>query len=178
MKYFPQQKNTGFTLIELLVSVSIFTVVMLIAISSLISINGANRKTQAIRTVTDSMHFALENMTRSMRLGIDYHCVSGTPQDCSAIEFLAPDLVTQIPNRPTVYSVVLPGHQLIRVDRTSGKSVVLTPPEVNITEMRFTIFNDSQSQPKVAVFMSGEIEVLGEKTTFAVQTLVSQRQFK
>ncbi|HWB33715.1 MAG TPA: type II secretion system protein [Candidatus Paceibacterota bacterium] len=76
----------GFTLIELMVSVAIFSVVMTLALGSLLSISTAERKAETIRTAVSNLGFALDSMTRSIRTGINYHCgTSGTvtqPQDC------------------------------------------------------------------------------------------------
>ncbi|HVZ75812.1 MAG TPA: type II secretion system protein [Candidatus Paceibacterota bacterium] len=76
----------GFTLIELMVSVAIFSVVMTLALGSLLSISTAERKAETIRTAVSNLSFALDSMTRSIRTGINYHCgISGTvtsPQDC------------------------------------------------------------------------------------------------
>src|ERR1035437_536037 len=71
------QKNSlkkGFSLVEMLVAVGIFMSIMTIAISSLISIIGANKKAQAIKSTIDSVTFAVENISRDMRMGIDYEC--------------------------------------------------------------------------------------------------------
>lgn len=175
----------GFTLVELLVAISIFTVVMLIAISSLLSINAANKKTQAIRTVTDSLNFALENMTRSMRLGTDYACVGNVPQGqtCTALRFQAYNPVTQRADAPVVYSVLSGSNQLVRCSGPGGASqcTALTPESVVIRELRFDVSGvpvGDGIQPRVRVFIKGDIDVQEELTTFSIQTVVSQRQYQ
>ena len=64
----------GFTLIELMVSISIFSVVMIIVIGALISLNDANKKAQALRAVVDNLNFAIEDMTRNIKTGSEYSC--------------------------------------------------------------------------------------------------------
>jgi len=68
-------KNTtgGFTLIEMIVSLAIFTVVAVIAVGALIKILDANKKAINLKTVTNSLNFALESMTREMRVGSKYY---------------------------------------------------------------------------------------------------------
>lgn len=84
--------DKGFTLIELMVSVSIFSVVMLIVIGALITLNNANQKAQAIRAVVDNLNFAMEDVTRNVRTGGGYKCglsvnlggdIAGKPIPCS-----------------------------------------------------------------------------------------------
>ncbi|OGC80691.1 hypothetical protein A2943_02240 [Candidatus Adlerbacteria bacterium RIFCSPLOWO2_01_FULL_51_16] len=71
----------GFTLIELLVSVGIFTVVMVIALGALLSIAESDRKAQTLKTVTNNLNFALDSMSRTIRIARDYDCNSGG--DCT-----------------------------------------------------------------------------------------------
>ena len=86
-------KRKGFTLVEVLVSTAIITVVMLVAIGAIITVQDANRKAQAIRALIDNLHGAVENMSRKIRTGNTYHCgfySHGTvirAQDCDNGEF-------------------------------------------------------------------------------------------
>lgn len=79
----------GFTLIELMVSVTIFIIVMVISLGSLLSISSAERKAEAFKSVMNNLSFALESMSRTVRTGINYHCPAGPgsagidePKDC------------------------------------------------------------------------------------------------
>jgi prepilin-type N-terminal cleavage/methylation domain-containing protein len=169
-------KQKGFTLVEVLVATMIFTLVMTIAISSLVAISGANKKTQAMRAVTDGLNFALENMTRSLRLGKDYTCVSGSGSSCSAISFTAFDGDDK--GEIVQYGIDISTRQLIRTN--SAGRILMLPPEVNVKDVRFDISNTfpdgTSAQPRVRVFLEGSIQVKGEITDFAIQTLVAQRQ--
>lgn len=61
-------------MIEIIVSISIFTVVMLITMGALLTLNDSSRKAQAIRTVIDNLNFTLEDMNRKIRTGDLYYC--------------------------------------------------------------------------------------------------------
>ena len=61
-------------MIEIIVSISIFTVVMVITMGALLTLNDASRKAQAIRTVIDNLNFTLEDMNRKIRTGDSYYC--------------------------------------------------------------------------------------------------------
>src|SRR5680860_894022 len=75
-KFFKKINNKGFTLIELMVATSVFTVVMLIAMGSLIITSDAAKKAQTLNFTMDNLNFAMESMTRSLRMGTDYYCSS------------------------------------------------------------------------------------------------------
>src|SRR3989344_3450237 len=68
------RKSRGFTLIEMMVSTSIFIMVMVVAAGAILSISSANRKSQATKVAIDNLSFALESMSRHIRVGTDYSC--------------------------------------------------------------------------------------------------------
>ncbi|MBI3632993.1 MAG: type II secretion system protein [Candidatus Vogelbacteria bacterium] len=73
-----KNRNAGFTLIEIMVSISIFTVVMLITMGALLSLNDSSRKAQALRTVIDNLNFSVEDMNRKIRTGDSYECLKAS----------------------------------------------------------------------------------------------------
>ncbi len=64
----------GFTLVEMLVAIAVFMSVMVIAMGSFISILNASRKSQAMKIVVDNVTFAVDGISRSMKVGNDYRC--------------------------------------------------------------------------------------------------------
>jgi len=66
----------GFTLVEIIVSLSIFIVVAIIALGALIKIVNANAKAQTLQSAFTNLNFALDGMSRGIRLGHDVHCES------------------------------------------------------------------------------------------------------
>ncbi len=73
MKIFKEKKNKGFTLIEMLVSVALFSIVLTIAIGSIITIIDVNRKSQTLTLVMNNLNFALESMTRTIKTATMIH---------------------------------------------------------------------------------------------------------
>jgi len=73
-------KQSGFTLLEMIVSVGIFAVVAVIAVGSLVRITGLNRQAQALQSAMNNINFALESMTREMRVGTNFYCGADSGQ--------------------------------------------------------------------------------------------------
>ena len=84
--------RSGFTLVEMIVAIAVFSVIMTISVGTLLAMVDANRKAQSLKSVIDNLNFAVENMSRNMRVGTLYHCettgsVTGAisaPQDCAS----------------------------------------------------------------------------------------------
>jgi prepilin-type N-terminal cleavage/methylation domain-containing protein len=74
-KYYSKK---GFTLIEMMVSLAIFSVVAVVALGALVRIMVANQKAQSLHDAMTNISFALESMSRDLRMGINY--VPGTDQ--------------------------------------------------------------------------------------------------
>lgn len=68
----------GFTLIEVLVSMSIFTMVVGMAVGTLIVLMDANAKAQNVQQAISNVSFALDSMTRDIRTGLFYECQTST----------------------------------------------------------------------------------------------------
>lgn len=73
-KHMYQAKSYGFTLIELMVSLSVFAIVMLVSVGTLLILIDANAKAQALDSSTTNLSFALDSITRELRTGYHYYC--------------------------------------------------------------------------------------------------------
>jgi prepilin-type N-terminal cleavage/methylation domain-containing protein len=209
VKFFKKQKKDnmytknittqkGFTLIELMVATSIFMMVMLMAMGSLIVSSNAAKKSQSLRLTMDNVNFALETMTRSLRTGTNYSCVySGgsidlsttpPPSDCplesnkpgSLVAFVPAVTDPNNPPLPLAYQkVARPSggtSTLQRCDQNGCTDIVSA--QVDVEDLRFYVDGsrpDDFIQPKVYIMMRGTVLIKGEPTSFAVQTIASQR---
>ncbi len=70
----PQQNNAGFTLVEMLVSLALYTIVVTIAVGSLLVLIDGNRRVQGDQSVMTTLTFAMDSMTREIRTGRAYYC--------------------------------------------------------------------------------------------------------
>ena len=196
-----KQKSSGFTLVEMLVAIAVFMSVMVVAVTALISIVNANRKSQAIKSVVDNVTFAIDSISRDMRSGTDYRCGDlsndgflTTVKDCSGgdngVQYKEPD------GSYTQYRFVstddLPLGKA-NIQKRSCPSISscldwqdMTAPisNVNITNMKFYVLGSnasgsvrgSRTQPRVIITLEGVAgdDAKGTKTTFQIQTTVSQ----
>ncbi len=89
MKELTLKKNKGFSLIEVLVSLSIFTVVVTISVSTLYTLIEANARSRNAQSIATNLSFTLDSMVREIRTGSDYHCglpVVDDVEDCNAAD--------------------------------------------------------------------------------------------
>ena len=155
----------GFTLVELLVSILIFSVVMLIAVGSLLSMIDANRKAQTIKAVVNNLSFALDGMGREIRTGSTFHCGSSgalaSPLDCGGsggtlIAFEPYGGDPSNANDQMVYR--LSSNKIERSVDGGATYAAITAPEVTISDLRFFVIGSSASdavQPKIIMLLHG-----------------------
>lgn len=178
-------RSRGFTLVEMIIAFGIFAAVMAIAAGSLVSLMDASRKAQAEKSVANNLHFALENMSRSMRMGRAYHCgsagVLNEPRDCaedpeSFLAFVSADGDT--------VAYRLTGTVIERTVRRQGESgplvfMPLTAPELQVERLQFFVDgapSADKKQPRALILASGVIKGRGGiESRFDIETLVSQR---
>ena len=67
-------RHGGFTLLEMLISLAIFTVVAVFAVGALVRITGLNRQSQTLQSSMNNLGFALETLSREVRVGSKYYC--------------------------------------------------------------------------------------------------------
>lgn len=180
-----KQKNkgfmSGFTLIELMVATTIFTIVMLVGVGSLVTSSNAAKSAQKLQIAVDNVNFAMESMTREIRMGTYYFSGNGTfslggpttsgDGSGNGIAFTP----QQIPAAPARVAYVLNGGKIQRV--VGGIYTDITSPEVTIQGIIFNVRGSSlmdKIQPSVKILIKGVVNV-GVGTPFALQTMASQR---
>lgn len=176
----------GFTLIEVLVSVSIFSMVMLVATGAVFSIVEANKKTHALKSVMTNLNFALESMARDIRVGSQFACngfgdcyggVVGERFSYKANRDIDGDGDA---NDSIEYSLADQGIKKEVTGGTYRGISVITAREVHIESLKFYVIGtgvspDDVIQPKVVITIKGYAGVAGTRSDFNIQTTVSQR---
>ena len=184
----------GFTLIEIIVSLAIFTIVALVAVGALLRIMDANKKSITLKTTINNMNFALESISREMRVGSSYHCANNTEtidedmDEQSCINGLTTDWTVAFRSSKTapdgadtcnlIYAYRYENYTLKKAQQTDcSSSLDFTPlisPDISIDSAIIKV--DNISQPRVFLLLKGHNgEREREKTTFALQTTISQR---
>ncbi len=169
-----QRRHTGFTLIEVMVSVSIFAIILTVGIGSLLTINNAYRKSQSERAVIDNLNFALESMSREIRIGTQYVC-SPNCSDAKAIRFKD----SEGNDLGYVLETVNGQGRLVREGGNPGALTDALYINLDTALSRFVVYNADPTdnrQPYVIITLSGTTTVNNQVSNFTLQTSVTQRQ--
>ncbi len=151
--------KSGFTLIELMVATAIFSVVMVVSLGALLVTMSSANNVRALNKAMDNVNFTMEGMTRSLRMGLNY---SGGG---SSINF---DL-NDGSGKNISYSLV--DGNIQRCDNSDCQNMVAS--NVSIEKLNFEI--GSNAQPSVYITVKGSVTIKGSKSSFSLQTMVSQR---
>lgn len=187
-KFKTQKKNNGFTLIELMVATSIFMVIMLVAMGSLVVTSDSAKKAQTLNFTMDNLSFAMESMSRSLRMGTNYYCsdsISTLPPlgtaDCSGRSGIA---FTPAKGNPSTDIIAYFRDKrddgtftIKRYDSKLGEANIISE-NINIEELKFFVKGSSTGdtvQPSVYMMIRGSVLIKGEEISFSTQTMISQR---
>ncbi len=187
-KILVQKGKNGYLLIELMVSLAIFSLIMTTSIGAMLAIIEANAKSQTVKSVMDNVNVAVENMSRTIRIGTDYQCISDhntlivDQTTCGAgaagISFLPQDSAG--PSDYEEYYFNSGAIWRYRATLSNGNPVQLTAPEVKIDIARFYLsgLDTNDGQPRVFMAINGTAgpDNTNRQSKFALQTSVTQRQ--
>lgn len=190
-----KKKNGGYTIIETMIAVSLFIIIVMAGMGALLSANSLSQKSQNLRSIMDNLNFVMEDMSRNLRIGYDYHCIDGSVNGSSTgtsvyscpsgegIYFTRPNegaspsnLKYYLGNNPTSNS----SYSIFRTTG-GGAAVQLTPDEIlienpNLVEVFGAEKPPDKQQPFVTIRIKGKIIYKTVETPFSLQTSVSQRQ--
>lgn len=160
------EDKKAFTLIELMVSVALFSIVVMISMTAILSVVDSTKKAQSMKSVMNNLNFALETMTRSIKTGkqMTVHengaSVTVVDQTGLSLEYTSGTV--------TVNSVT--SHNITR----NGEAI--TAPEVSIDTLKFYDGTILGGQPSVVMVVQGTVK-LTERTSsvFNIQTTITQR---
>ncbi|MFA5932067.1 MAG: prepilin-type N-terminal cleavage/methylation domain-containing protein [Candidatus Paceibacterota bacterium] len=195
-----KKKSGGYTLIETMISISLFLIIVMDGMGALLNANLLNKKSQSMRSVMDNLSFVMEDMSRNIRTGYNYHCFSGTdtiptvpfsnisnPKSCLSGWGIAFEYQygTISPNDQWVYYIgVYNGKNGIFKSLDGGITFVqLNPDEITIDPVAsgFVVTGaepppGDTNQPFITIKLVGNITSNGVVTPFILETSASQRQ--
>jgi prepilin-type N-terminal cleavage/methylation domain-containing protein len=188
------QKNTdGFTLIELMIATTLFTIVMMMGVGSLVVSSNFAKASQKLRIAVDNVNFAMESMTRELRTGTHYYCGNGNydlvnnsaVNDCVNGSFVAfnPQITPSSPTRIVYFRVPRndgSGTTSLRKCELSPSIVCsdVVSGDVDIQMLNFYVTGSlpgDKIQPSVEIVIKGVVTVKGVATPFALQSMATQR---
>jgi prepilin-type N-terminal cleavage/methylation domain-containing protein len=170
-------KQSGFTLIEMLVAIAIFSVVAVIAVSTLLSLVDANRKARSLETSINNAFFALESVTRLVRTGAEYRCDdddAGETANCNGGDSFW--FTDDTDRRIRVH--LSDGTIMQTIDGTARS---LTADDIDIERLRFFVSGTSSGpgdgeQPIVTLILQGVVAAgTDHESEVDIQTTVTQR---
>lgn len=199
MKNFFKQNNKGrkvlsiakgYTIIETMVSVSLFLVIVMAGMGALLNANLLHQKSKDMRSIMDNLSFIMEDISRNLRVGYDYHCIDDnnsslsdfTPRSCIdggwGISFKSAP-----PTSQWVYYVgTNNGLEGIFKSVDGATSFIPLNPEeveINLATSFFSVSGaeplPNAEQPFVTIKLVGKIILKNIETPFSLQTSVSQR---
>ncbi|OGZ58664.1 MAG: hypothetical protein A2827_03360 [Candidatus Spechtbacteria bacterium RIFCSPHIGHO2_01_FULL_43_30] len=178
-KFFKKNNNKGFSLVEILVSLAVFSIVA-IAIGGffLMSVRG-QRNTIARQNLIDNVRFAIEFMSRQIRLAQQDIAGSCTGSADSMFTESASD-ISFISYDGDCITYQLAGEK-IQIRPDDGESFSdMTSDDIIINSLEFTVDgreSDDGEQPRVTVII--EAETSGQRPednlSIEVQTTISAR---
>ncbi len=181
----PKNLVSGFTLIEIMVAVSIFSIVMVIAVGAVLAIVSANRKAAALNSVITNLNFAIEGMVRDLRTGHSYNCgatgpgSNPCPEGNNSVGFFSAQY-----NGAVGYGLSdgsnssCPEGSIYKVLKDTDV-YCLTGPDVTVNQLRFHVIGTSPgdyNQPKIIIVLNGNFIGYGALGNFSLQSMVSQRK--
>jgi len=173
------KNSQAFTIIEIMVAVSIFAMVMVVAIGAVLSIVSANKKSQAVSSVLSNLNFSLEAMVRDLRTGYDYECEGSgdCPGGGSSVIFRSTQSGDDVE-----YGLYVDAEGVGTIYKSVGGDYqYLTSKDVDIETLRFYVIGTVKTpsdleQPRIVMVIKGVYNGFGKLTEFNLQTMVSQRR--
>ncbi len=192
----------GFSLIEVLVSLSIFAVVVTMAVGTLLVLIDANSKAQNTQQSINNVAFALDAMVRDIRTGYYYYCSNNLPntggtmfssnnpsdlrRDCvsgaTGLVFTETggSLTGVDGGRIGFRHNVVGGRGQIERRLGNGSWQAVTAPEVDIETFEFIVngtnVGANDVSPLVTIFIEGQAGTYANvNSSFELQTTVTQQ---
>jgi Tfp pilus assembly protein PilW len=185
------KKESGYTIIETMIAVSLFTVIVVLGIGSLLNANRLHQKSRDMRSILDNLSFIMDDMSRNIRTGSNYYCLAGAvsalpspfvAQSCPAAGFGIAFEASggNLANNGDQWVYYILGGKIYK--STAGDAgFQITPDEVVIDQVNgFSIYGaepppGDTRQPFVTIRLVGHITTKNVTTPFSLQTSVTQR---
>ena len=200
-----KNKNGGYTIIETMISISLFLILVITGIGSLLNANLVHNKSRNVRAIMDNLSFIMEDMSRNLRTGYNYRCYYGdgnsptdwgqsgdvitTPRSCEngyAIAF--EEAISGNPlNDGDQWVYRISGNPLV-IEKSTNSGVTWVPlhgEEIIVNNSpSFSVLGaepptvsngGNKQQPLVIIRLAGNIVYKNLNSPFSLQTMITQR---
>ena len=181
----------GYTIIETMIAISLFLVVIMAGMGALLNASSLHQKSRDMRSVMDNLSFIMEDISRNLRTGGNYYCITGASgtvpgtsiplsgKDCWGVAFQPSGGGNQ-----WAYEVVtanLGDTYYIRRSTDNGATWVQLNSEEVVMDVSsgFSVLGaepfPNRQQPFVTIKLVGSINFKNTPTCVSLQTSVSER---
>lgn len=181
--------SKGFTLLEMIVAVGLFSILMLISLSSYLTLISLDRESRTTNELVSNLSFAVESMSRALRTGTNYACSPGdsngnsTTGSCHQITFTDSNNCTvTYRNTGGVLTQTTSGTGCsvgTNVPLTTSKIALSTSDPQGLTFYVRGVSKvgaEASRQPKVTFILRGQMQVSPTKTeVFTIEGGATQR---
>lgn len=202
--FFLKNQNRGYTIIETMISISLFLILVITGIGSLLNANVVHNKSRNVRAIMDNLSFIMEDMSRNLRTGYNYRCYYGedtaswsypdleidSPRSCDGGHAIAfeeaisgdplndgDQWVYKVSGNPlTIYKSVDSGEHFVPLH---GPEVIIDNDVLTFSVLGAeppTLSNGgNKQQPLVILKLAGNIIYKNLDSPFSLQTMITQR---
>lgn len=166
--------NGGFTLLEMTVALGIFSVVIMTAVGAVIAVSDAQVKSAKMQSIQDNLRFALEAMTKEIRISKFFQPSGGMAPSYASLAFTRGD-GTQV--------MYCADSGAIRKATGAGMNCAagsaITDDSIVIEQLSFYVIGHaagpSDGQPRITAVLKARSADPKLATSFRIQTTVTQR---
>ncbi len=184
------KKTAGFTIIETMIAISLFLVVVMIGMGALLNASLIHTKSQDMRSIMDNLSFIMEDMSRNLRTGYDYHCSNNlslsdigipfSPLSCSnGGVIIAFEPSSGNPDNKDQWIYKIESNNISKSINGGTTWTQLNSSEISLdANSGFWVTGAESSdtlQPFAIIKLSGAITYKDISTPFSLETAVSQR---
>lgn len=151
-----KERAEGFTLVELLVAMSVFLVVVTVAVAVFVSALKGERYLTEQMAVNNTMGLVLEQMTREIRTGYQFSAFGspcGNGGSTGIAFFNSQDSSPTGGNATTTYAFIGSGirrEELGAADASKNTTAIITSSNVNVVRACFTVLVDNTTGTRTA----------------------------
>jgi prepilin-type N-terminal cleavage/methylation domain-containing protein len=165
--------HRGYTLLEMIVSVGIFSLVMLAATGSYLTLINLDRQARATNDVVSNLSFAVDSMSRAVRTGTAYKC-NKTGTNCATTPGTSFEFTDDL-GRTIEYQLV--NGQISQEINNSAS--FLTDSRIAIQTFNFYVRGVGTGdgiQPQVTFTIAGTLTTgVGKSVSFSIEGGATQR---